>query len=104
MLSLSRRGQEFERFAAYGEDYIQFFIVDYERLWEWAGINWPDFQHAMANANQPPFDPCGDLGEEDEDGKLYDCALEAAYDYLSRKLYEASPEDLARPEEPEEED
>lgn len=69
-------------YKAYGKDYVQFYIVDVERLEEWRGLNFPDFRQALVNANAPHFDPEADLRLPDTDGTLYDAAVFAAWDAL----------------------
>ena len=74
------------KFEQYGRSYVQFFIVDVDRLEEWRGINYPEFREALSNANCPPFDPAKDLREEDEDGSLFSAAVYAAYGELRSAL------------------
>lgn len=68
-----------EAFLAYGRNYVRFFIVDVERLEEWRGISFPEFEQALVNANAPAFDPAVDLRTKDENGRLYDAAVAAAW-------------------------
>lgn len=69
-------------YKAYGCDYVQFNIVDEDRLEEWRGLNFPDFRQALANANAPHFDPEEELRLPDTDGTLYNAAVYAAWDTL----------------------
>lgn len=67
----------------YGQDYVSFWIVDRDELDEWDNIqNIQDFEQALANANNPPFDPEGDLDIPDPNGTLYKIAALAAWDEL----------------------
>lgn len=67
----------------YGKDWVSFWIVERDVLDEWDNIqNIQAFKWALANANNPPFDPEGDLDIPDRDGTLYDEAVLSAWDEL----------------------
>lgn len=76
-----------ELLGAYGRYYVQFFIVDVDRLDEWRGVNWPDFRVALQRANAPHFNPGHDLRLDDVDGGMFDVAAKAAFERLNEALW-----------------
>ena len=69
-------------YREYGINFVERFVIDVERLEEWRGVTLPGFKQALANANCPPFNPCGDLKIQDDDGILYNAAVHAAWETL----------------------
>ena len=80
--------EQYRTFCAYGELYVQYFIIDRHLLHDYMGINRPDFEHRLQLADCPPFDPVHDLRADDEDGRLYRAAFGAAWEKLLVALYE----------------
>ena len=75
-----------ELYKDYGQDYVSFWIMERDALDEWSDIqNIQDFEQALANANNPPFDPEGDLDIPDPTGELYDLAVQAAWDCIEKE-------------------
>lgn len=74
----------------YGKDWVSFWIGERNELDEWNSIqNIQDFKQALINANNPPFDPEGDLDIPDPTGALYDEAVLSAWDELIHAREEA---------------
>lgn len=70
----------------YGKDYVSFWIMERDELSQWSDIqNIEDFKQALANANNPPFDPEGDLDIPDPTGDLYNTAVMAAWDCIEKE-------------------
>ena len=75
-------------FTAYGEQYVQYFIIDQRQLHSFMGINRPDFFAWLQRATRPPFDPVHDLREGYDDERFYRYAREAAWEKLLVALYQ----------------